>query len=258
MEKAMKVVILEDEVLASRRLEKMLRKELPTMELMATLRSVESAIKWCSTNEKPDLIFADIQLGDGLSFEIFETCHITTPVIFTTAFNEYAIRAFKHNSIDYLLKPIDEEELHGAIEKMLKGKAESEPEANLSPMAIAQAMRMITSNFKTRFLIKVGEHLRPIDIAEVTHFYSEAKDTFLVNLNGRNYALDYSLDQLEQLVDPEKFFRISRKVLVSKAAITDVVVYSGSRLKVKAGTLADDDAVVSRERVSDFKVWLER
>ena len=254
----MQIVILEDEKLAAQRMQQLLKKCLPNMELMATLQSVESAIHWFANNPEPDLIFSDIQLGDGLSFEVFESGHITAPIIFTTAFNEYAIRAFKHNSIDYLLKPIDQEELCTAIEKHCKNSKIAESNSGISASTLAQAMKMMTANFKSRFLIKVGDHLRPIDISEVTFFYSAAKDTFLVNKSGRIFALDYSLDQLEQLIDPEKFFRISRRCLVAKSEIIEVVVYSGSRLKVKANGLSDEEAIVSRERVTEFKEWLER
>ena len=253
----MKVVILEDEKLAAQRMQQLLKKCLPNIELIATLHSVESAIAWFANNPEPELIFADIQLGDGLSFEVFEAGHIKAPIIFTTAFNEYAVRAFKHNSIDYLLKPIDQEELCAAIKKH-NSSQKSEGSPGISAATLAQAMKMMTANYKSRFLIKVGDHLRPIDVSEVTFFYSAAKDTFLVNKAGRNYALDYSLDQLEQLLDPEKFFRISRRCLVAKSEITEVVVYSGSRLKVKANALGEEEAIVSRERVAEFKEWLER
>lgn len=254
----MKVVILEDEKLAAQRMQQLLKKCIPNLELMATLQSVESAIKWFATNPEPELIFSDIQLGDGLSFEVFEAGQIKAPIIFTTAFNEYAVKAFKHNSIDYLLKPIDENELQAAIDKHSHSSQKVAITGGISPATLAQAMKMMTVSYKSRFLIKVGDHLRPIDISEITFFYSAAKDTFLVNKAGRNYALDYSLDQLEQLLDPEKFFRISRKCLVAKSEITEVVVYSGSRLKVKANALEEEEAIVSRERVTEFKEWLER
>lgn len=253
----MKIVILEDEKLAAQRMQQLLKKCLPSLELVATLQSVDSAISWFTNNPEPDLIFADIQLGDGLSFEVFEAGHIKAPIIFTTAFNEYAVRAFKHNSIDYLLKPIDQEELCVAIKKYTNSQR-AEESTGISAATLAQAMKMMTANHKSRFLIKVGDHLRPIDVSEVTFFYSAAKDTFLVNKAGRSYALDYSLDQLEQLLDPEKFFRISRRCLISKSEITEVVVYSGSRLKVKANALGEEEAIVSRERVAEFKEWLER
>jgi len=253
----MKIVILEDEKLAAQRMQQLLKKCLPNLVLVATLQSVDSAISWFTNNPEPDLIFADIQLGDGLSFEVFEAGHIKAPIIFTTAFNEYAVRAFKHNSIDYLLKPIDQEELCVAIKKYTNSQR-AEESTGISAATLAQAMKMMTANHKSRFLIKVGDHLRPIDVSEVTFFYSAAKDTFLVNKAGRSYALDYSLDQLEQLLDPEKFFRISRRCLVSKSEITEVVVYSGSRLKVKANALGEEEAIVSRERVGEFKEWLER
>ena len=253
----MQIVILEDEKLAAQRMQQLLKKCLPNMVLMATLQSVESAIHWFANNPEPDLIFSDIQLGDGLSFEVFESGHIKAPIIFTTAFNEYAIRAFKHNSLDYLLKPIDQEELCTAIEKHCKNSKRADSNSGISASTLAQAMKMMTANFKSRFLIKVGDHLRPIDISEVTFFYSATKDTCLVNKSGRSFALDYSLDQLEQLIDPEKFFRISRRCLVAKSEIIEVVVYSGSRLKVKANGLGDEEAIVSRERVAEFKEWLE-
>jgi two-component system LytT family response regulator len=250
----MNYIIIEDERLSAERLAGMVNKLFPDFVLVKTIDSVKSAVKWLSNNEHPALGFFDIQLADGLSFEIFEQLHPKFPVIFTTAFNEYAIRAFKVNSIDYLLKPIDETDLKASIQKFNVGY--SKP-VELENEAIAKTLQMLTNTFKSRFLVKVGEHLRMITIDEISLFISMEKSTYMRTINGRDYGIDFTLEQLEGLVDPKQFFRINRKYLICLKSIQDIIAYSNSRLKLKLAVSTDDDVIVSRERVSEFKEWLE-
>jgi len=225
---------------------------------VGTADSVKSSIRWYENNPRPDLIFMDIQLADGLSFSIFEKVRIEVPVIFTTAYNEYAIKAFKVNSIDYLLKPIDKEELARAIEKFhsLYNKTEVR-QSSYDAGLMKQVLQMFANPYKTRFVVKVGEHLRHLDIEDVSHFSSLEKETFLNTFSGKSYGLEQSLDQLETLVDPKNFFRISRKYIINLRSIKDIISYSGSRLKLILSVASEDEMLVSREKVQEFKNWLE-
>ena len=247
----MKVVIVEDERLASKRLENLLKKVEQGIEILQILESVEDAVNWFSQNAKPDLIFMDIQLDDGISFEIFDAVKIDAPVIFTTAYNEYAIRAFKVNSIDYLLKPIDEEALATAILKFKKLFAEPVD----FETKIAKVIGQISTQYKSRFFIKVGIRFKSIPIENICSFFVEERNTFLMTNEGKNYDLDYSLDQLQKMVDPNLFFRINRNYLVNINCIDEIVGYSTNRLKLKMGKI---EQIVSRDKVSDFKQWMDR
>jgi DNA-binding LytR/AlgR family response regulator len=251
----MNYVIIEDERLTADRLAGMIKKLFPDFVLVKTLDSVKSAVKWLSNNEHPSLGFFDIQLGDGLSFEIFEQIQPRFPVIFTTAFNEYAIRAFKVNSIDYLLKPIDETELKTSI---LKFKSGYNKPIGLESEAIAKTLQMLSNSYKSRFLIKVGEHLRMINVDEIALFISMEKSTFIRTCSGRDYGIDFTLEQIEGLIDPKKFFRVNRKFIIDIKSIQDIIAYSNSRLKLKLDVSTDEDVIVSRERVSEFKEWLDK
>ena len=249
-------IIVEDEKLSAKRLAVMVQKILPNSRLLAMLDSVSSTVRWLQQNNHPQLAFFDIQLADGLSFEIFEQCNIEFPTVFTTAFNEYALKAFKVNSIDYLLKPINEQELQAAIQKFAKGRM-PQPEA-LSSQTIANALKMLNNTYKSRFLVRVGEHIRMIPIEEVVVFYSESKATFLKTISNRHYAIDYTLEQVSSMIDPLSFFPVSRKYLVALSSITDIIAYSGSRLKLKLLVETDEEVLVSREKVNEFKEWLDR
>ena len=251
----MKVLIIEDEVLAAGRLQDMVLELFPDTTVLGRLESISSAVAWFTENGMPDLAFFDIQLADGLSFEIFEKVAVSCPVIFTTAYDEYALRAFKVNSIDYLLKPIDREELRAAIEKYRSLHA-AKPWPDRS-QNIDQVLRLLTRQYKSRFIVKVGEHIRSIPAEEIICFYSMAKGTYLQTADDRHYVTDHSLEQVEELVDPGRFFRVSRKFIIAIDAITDIISHSNSRLKVKLTKPAEDDIIVAREKVKDFKAWLE-
>lgn len=252
----MNYIIVEDEKTTADRLRKMIGRTSPELNHLVSLDSVSSSVKWLKTNPQPALAFFDIQLADGLSFEIFEQVDIDFPVIFTTAFNEYAIKAFKVNSIDYLLKPIDETELGVAIEKFKKGYS-SKP-LPLSNDVITKALSILTNTYKTQFVVKVGEHIRMIPVEEIALFFYSEKYTFIRTISGRDYGIDSTLDRVMAAVNPHQLFRVSRKYIIALSAIKDIIAYSGSRLKIKLSVATDEDIIVSREKVSEFKQWLDR
>lgn len=250
-----KVIIIEDEKPSARRLKRMLH-ELD-IEVEAMLHSVSEAVAWFEDNEHPDLILLDIQLSDGLSFEIFEQVDVKSAIIFTTAYDEYALKAFKLNSIDYLLKPIDDEELDTAIKKFKI----NQPEKNNISLDINQIKKLLINpldrEFKKRFTIKVGQHLRVVDIEDVECFYSQEKASYCATVDRKNYLMDYSLEQLEDKLDPLQFYRVNRKFIINVNSISDIISYTNSRLQVKLKYFSEQEIIVSRERVKDFKNWLE-
>lgn len=252
----MKVIVIEDEKLAAERLTDMIHQYDSNIEVVARLDSVKRSVEWFNNQNHPDLAFFDIQLSDGLSFEIFEKTVVNCPVIFTTAFNEYAIRAFKVNSVDYLLKPIDNEELNAAFEKFKKNYTGNEVDHQQE--VFDRVLHLLTNNHKKRFVIKVGEHIRSIATDNILYFYSLEKATFLHTADDHNYVIDYSLEQVEDLVDPARFFKINRKYMITINAIDDIITYSNSRLKIELKHSDDQDVIVAREKVKQFKSWLDR
>ncbi len=256
----MKTIIIEDEKPAARLLQRKLGKLNIEVEVM--LHSVVEAIDWFSKNQHPDLIFLDIQLSDGLSFEIFEhfgkaQCDIKSAVIFTTAYDEYALKAFKLNSIDYLLKPIDEEELGIAVSKFAARFPSQNTSINLDFDTIKKMLQNPYEKiFKSRFTVKIGQHLKVISVDEIECFFSENKGTYIHTFDNRNYLIETALDILEQELDSKNFFRISRKFIVPLKAIKEIQVHSNSRLKVILPTYKDEEVIVSREKVLNFKNWI--
>lgn len=251
----MNVIIIEDEKPAARRLNRLLA-EL-NVEVSKMLHSVEESIEWFQNNPHPDLIFLDIQLSDGLSFEIFDIIEVKSAIIFTTAFDEYALQAFKLNSIDYLLKPIDDEDLESAVKKYRDFKPESQRISVDFNDIKKLLVNPLEREYKKRFTVKVGQHLKIINADEVECFYSENKGTYAATSDGRNYLLDTTLEQLEGEVSPKNFFRVSRKFYVSINHIKDIISYTNSRLQIKLNHFNEQEIIVSRERVRDFKLWLE-
>jgi two-component system response regulator LytT len=254
----MNIIIIEDEKPAARLLQRKLEKLNFGAEVM--LHSVEESLEWFSKNQHPDLIFLDIQLSDGLSFEIFEKIEIKSAVIFTTAYDEYALRAFKLNSIDYLLKPIDEDDLEVAIAKF-KSRFTKKTEGSIDYKAdFDQIRKMLTSPsekvFKKRFTVKIGQHLKVISTDEIECFFSENKGTYIHTFDNRNYLIESTLETLEQELDGQEFYRISRKFIVPLKSIKEILVYSNSRLKVVLPTYKEEEVIVSREKVADFKNWI--
>lgn len=252
----MRILIVEDEKLAAERLSELVLRMEPEATVEKKLDSVRNTVKWLENNPFPDLIFMDVQLADGVCFEIFEKINVEVPVIFTTAYNEYALRAFKVNSIDYLLKPIDEMELRMALQKFHKlNTAARNP---IQPQLIKQVMELIRNPYKSRFVVKIADHIKTVDVCDISFFYSCEKSSFLRSISGRDYAIEYSLDQLENELDPQKFFRVSRKHFVAMQHITDIIAYSGNRLKVLVTGGSSEEILVSREKVTEFKNWLNK
>jgi DNA-binding LytR/AlgR family response regulator len=253
----MNVLIIEDEPHAAERLEKLIREVLPSSSIIGVIDTVKKSTQWFKDNPAPDIIFMDIQLADGLSFSIFEQCEVKSPVIFTTAYDEYALKAFKVNSVDYILKPVDKEDLARAIKKL---QTLSKSDSNTKELLdnIGHAVQMLMKKYKTRFVIKVGEHLKTIEVDSVRYFYSQEKATFCVSEDNRNLILDYTLEQLEEMLDPAVFFRINRKYFVRASAIQDIISYTNSRLRLVLKGSTDNDIIVARERVQEFKAWLDR
>lgn len=246
----MRYIILEDERLAANRLKELVKGIRPDYSCVLTLDSVEAAVISLPALTV-DLLFMDIQLADGLSFDILDQLSIETPIIFTTAYDEYAIKAFKTNSIDYLLKPLDEEELVRAIEKFEKHKPDSKQDLDLLVKSIHPAG-------KERFVVKVGDHLKTVETNLVQLVYSQDKGTYLFTKDGRKFLIDYSLDKVEELLDPTQFFRISRKFIINLNYIKDMISFTNSRLEVVIDRFDEEQIIVARERVNDFKSWLDR
>jgi len=251
----MNVIIIEDEKPAARLLQRKIEKLGYVVSTL--LHSVEESLHWLNTNNHPDLIFLDIQLSDGLSFEIFETIEVKSAIIFTTAYDEYALRAFKLNSIDYLLKPIDDDDLQHAVTKFT---TRSGGVTNLSldfEMIKKMLVNPVDQNYKKRFTIKMGQQLKMIPIDDIECIYSENKGTYLHTFENRNYLLDATLEQLEKELNPKEFFRVSRKFIIPLKAIKEIQVHSNSRLKIILPSYKEDEVIVARERVNDFKIWLD-
>ncbi|MFZ4613483.1 MAG: LytR/AlgR family response regulator transcription factor [Bacteroidia bacterium] len=252
----MKVLIVEDEPLSAEHLIRTLNKVDKNIQVIKTLDSISNTVKFLSQEFELDLIFLDIHIADGNSFEIFSKINIDVPIIFTTAFNEYAIKAFKLNSIDYLLKPIGFDDLNNAIAKYYKLKSSNQK--TFQKEKIENAISILTKNYKSRFLVKLGETISSIKIEDISFFIAEDGITLLVNNEGKRYPVDYSMDALEALISPDSFFRINRKVLVNINKIQQVHTYFNSRLKLAIKNLHEEESIVSRERVNDFKLWLDR
>jgi len=251
----MNVIIIEDEKPSARRLKRML--DSIGVEVTTMLHSVEEAITWFLNNEHPDLIMLDIQLSDGLSFEIFDAVTVKSAIIFTTAYDEYALKAFKLNAIDYLLKPIDEDELKHAIDQFTeKFNSNNNDKVAIDINEIRNLLGETKVEYKKRFTIKIGQHLKIIDVADIACFYSEDKSTYLHTSANRSYIIDTTLEQLEQKLDPTKYFRVSRKFFVCIDAIEDIISYTNSRLQIKLRNFNAFAIIVSREKVQEFKKWI--
>ncbi len=249
-----KILIIEDEKPAAKRLVKLVQSLATNIKILGQIDSVEDAVIWLQTFDSPDLIFMDIQLADGLSFSIFDKVKVTTPVIFTTAYDQYAIKAFKVNSIDYLLKPIDPKELNAAWNKFLQLENKSPIDLNALLQSFQNAQQQQT--FKERFLIKIGEQYKYLTIDKVAYFYSEGGATYLMTHQQKNYLIDDKLDALESQLNPTSFFRINRKFIISINAIHKIHSYFNSRLKLDLTPKSKAEIIVARDRVMAFKAWL--
>ena len=249
----MNCLIIEDEKIAAERLRELILKYDEKIKVLDVLQTIQESVSWLANRSPVDLIFMDIQLADGISFEIFERTIVNSPIIFTTAYDEYALKAFKVNSIDYLLKPIDHEELCKAIEKYKSTLKISPYPSHIFDSVLKQ----LTNEYKEKFVVKVGEHIKVIKSENIKFFSVIEKATFLHTESGRDYDIGYSLEQLEELLEPKKFFRINRKYIIAFSAIKDIISFSNSRLQIKMINEEIDDLIVSRERVKLFKTWLE-
>nr|WP_321410229.1 LytTR family DNA-binding domain-containing protein [uncultured Carboxylicivirga sp.] len=253
----MKILLVEDEHLAAKRLESMLINLEPDCEIVAVCDSVKQVVKYLSSANQPDIAFFDIQLADGISFEIFNQTEISFPVVFTTAYDHYAVKAFEVNGLDYLLKPIEESHLIRALEKYRNGQNKLDETVRLALINAAEQIKK--NDYKSRYLIKVGEHLKMVETANISFAYSMDKANYIRTIEGRTYNIDQSLEQMEIQLNPELFFRISRKFLVNINSISDMLGYGSSRLKLKMiGMESNEEIIVSRDKVKIFKDWLER
>jgi DNA-binding LytR/AlgR family response regulator len=251
----MNVLIIEDEKPAARRLNRMLAAL--DIEVQQMLHSVEESLNWLQNNEHPDLIFLDIQLSDGISFEIFDEIEVKSAIIFTTAYDEYALKAFKLNSIDYLLKPLDDEELEAAVNQFKKQfPKQSNVQVNMDDIR-KLLINPVDRKFKKRVSIKVGQHIKIIPIDDIECFYSENKSTYIHTQEKRNFLLDNSLEYWQEQLDPEHFFRVNRTFIIHLNSIKDIIAYSNSRLKLVLHSYNEQEIIVSRERVKDFKNWID-
>ncbi|MFT5595892.1 MAG: DNA-binding LytR/AlgR family response regulator [Flammeovirgaceae bacterium] len=253
----MNFLIVEDEEQAAKRLKRMISSLVPDAFIHGPCESIEEAVQWLSENPKPDLAFFDIHLADGLSFEIGEKVEVSCPIIFTTAYDQYAIRAFKLNSVDYLLKPIGEEDLSGSIEKF-KSQFLNHPVKVFGNEWPAQIRADYENKYKKRFVTRVGDRLQTLEVADAAFAYSENKGTYLRSKEGKNYLVDYTLEQVAAMLDTVDFFRLNRKYIARFEAVEEMVSYSNSRLKVKLQNWEDQDIVLSREKTKEFKEWLDR
>ncbi len=252
------ILIIEDEPMAADDLEQVITSLDSEVNVVAKKESVASSVEWLEENEV-DLILSDIQLGDGLSFEIFEKLDITTPIIITTAYDNYAIQAFKQNSIDYLLKPIDEQELKKALDKYKDLHNRNEEQPNIQEL-LKTLRPGSDSEFQERFIVTLGERIESIPVSEVAYFFSEDRYTYLVNKEGKQHIINTNLGELEGKLNPKKFYRINRKYIIGYDAIQRMVAYSKSRVKVELLPEPPNamDVVVSVERSGPFKKWLNQ
>jgi DNA-binding LytR/AlgR family response regulator len=255
---SLNVLIIEDEIPAVEKLERYLQKYSATINVISKIESVSNSVEWLTLHQPEiDLIFMDIQLTDGLSFKIFEQVKVEKPVIFITAFNEYALDAFKANGIDYLLKPITYSDLSGSLQKLenLKSKLNW---GEVDTEKITKVLSALPSkNYKNRFMVKLGDHIRSITSDQISFFFADGRDVYLITNQLRKFIIDYTLEGLEEILDPKIFHRCNRSYILNITAIQDVIVYSNSRLKVMPAIKWDSEIIVSREKVSEFKEWFD-
>jgi len=251
----MNVLLIEDEEAAAARMQKMLRQIEPGINILAITDSIESSVYWLNKNPAPDLIFSDIHLADGSSFEIFKAVEVTSPVIFTTAFDQYALEAFKVNSIDYLLKPVKAAELESSLQKWKKLHQQNQAPA-LDYQKLLAALQPSQPTFQKRLVIRYGPHIKTVEVAEVAYFFTQEKVTFLCTFEGKKLPVDFTLDELEETLEPATFFRINRQFIINVKAIGSMFSYSKSRVKIGLNPATEIETIVSTERAAAFKNWL--
>lgn len=253
----MTILIIEDETLAAERLQNLILAVNPKAEIVGHTKSIESSVEWLSNNPHPDLIISDIRLLDGLSFEIFERIKISKPVIFTTAYDQYAIRAFEVNSVDYLLKPVQQEKLQRALEKL------QQPEKDIAPAAISydEIVKLLQTKqpvYKSRFMVRLGQKIVALPVEKIAYFFSENKLTFAVTLDQKKYPLDQTLDELVDVLDPVIFFRANRQFIITFGSIAEIHPYFKGRVKLALQPTTTEEVIISSERTPEFKAWIDR
>jgi len=258
----MKILIIEDEELAAKKLQKTLATVDETAEVVGVADSIQSSVEWLQQNSAPDLILMDIELADGQSFEIFNLTEVKSPVIFTTSYDEFALKAFKVNSVDYLLKPVQREDLEAAIAKFKKmketygGDNKTGSELSIEGLVKELQQKLQPKEFRRRFLVKHAQKLVSIGCDEIAYFYSDGRLNFFKTKDNRKFVVDYTMDELEEMLDPAHYFRISRSFYVSVGSIDKIEDYFGNRLILQLTPAVDKEALVSREKVTDFKKWM--
>lgn len=257
----MKILIVEDEELAVRKLQKTLADVDSTASVVGVTESIESTVAWLQKNPDPDLILMDIELADGQSFEIFSRVEVKSPVVFTTSYDEFALKAFKVNSVDYLLKPIQKDELESALNKYRQIKGLYSPslpasDFNIDSLVKELQQKLQLKEFRKRFLVKHAQKLVSIEVDEIAYFFSDGRLNFFKTFDNRKFVVDYTMDELEVMLDPEKYFRISRSFYISVESVDQIHDYFGNRLLLHLKPAVDKEALVSREKVSDFKKWM--
>ncbi|HYE54295.1 MAG TPA: LytTR family DNA-binding domain-containing protein [Chitinophagaceae bacterium] len=253
----MDILIIEDEELAVRRLKGLLKEVTPQANIVGSTDSIESSVEWLQTHPSPDLILMDIELSDGQSFEIFDLIEVKSMIVFTTSYDEYAIKAFKVNSADYLLKPIEKEDLEAALNKVGQLKKHySANTVNVDSLIKELQEKLQPKNYRKRFLVKQGVKLVSVDTEDIAYFYAEGRVAFLITKDGKKYIVDYTLEELENMLQPDDFFRINRSFYISVSSVAKIDEYFGQRLILALRPSSDKDVIVSRDRATDFKIWM--
>ena len=252
----MQILIVEDEELAVKKLQKTLLSVNESARVTGVTDSIKSTVEWLNENPAPDLILMDIELADGQSFEIFNLTEVKSPVIFTTSYDEYALKAFKVNSVDYLLKPIQKEELETALNKFRRLNGETKPDVSLDLLVKQLQQKLQPKEYRKRFLVKHAQKLVSIEVDDIAYFYSDGRLNFFKTNDNKKYVVDYTMDELEEMLNPEVYFRISRSFYVSIASVEQIHDYFGNRLLLNLKPAVDKEALVSREKVTDFKKWM--
>lgn len=252
----MKVLIVEDEELAVKKLQKTLTGVDDTIEVVGVSDSIKNTVEWLHNHPSPDLILMDIELADGQSFEIFKLTEVKSPVIFTTSYDEYALKAFKVNSVDYLLKPIQQEELKAALNKYKKIKGDGKADLSIDSLVKELQQKLQPKEYRKRFLVKHAQKLVSIEVEDIAYFYSDGRLNFFKIDDNKKFVVDYTMDELEEMLDPDRYFRISRSFYVSVNSIDKIDDYFGNRLILQLKPAVDKEALVSREKVTEFKKWM--
>jgi DNA-binding LytR/AlgR family response regulator len=250
----MKVLILEDETLAADKLESTLLEIQPEIQVICRIKSISSAVEWLRANPHPDLIISDIRLLDGLCFEIFSQVKVEKPVIFTTAYDQYAIRAFEVNSIDYLLKPVQKEKLQAALAKLQVPRTPPFPDYN----EVLNFIKANKTSYKSRFMVRLGQRIIAVPSEKIAYFYSENKLTYIVTLDNKKFPMDQPLDEVIDLLDPKRFFRANRQFIVAFDSIAEIHPYFKGRIKIVLQPRSDEEVVISSDRTPEFKKWIDQ